>query len=67
MRARRERTERMTLAFDVGQRVRHIPSGRVGVVVAVRRVAGGKTFVRVACDNGDVAIRPSGEWEEEKR
>lgn len=51
----------------IGARVVHVPTGRVGVVVAVRRVAGGKTFVRVACDNGDVAIRPSDEWEEETR
>ena len=57
----------MTSAFEVGTRVVHVPTGRVGVVVAVRRVAGGKTFVRVACDNGDVAIRPSDEWEEETR
>ena len=50
-----------------GTRVVHVPTGRVGVVVAVRRVAGGKTFVRVALDNGETVARPNDEWEEKTR
>ena len=51
----------------IGARVVHVPTGCVGVVVAVRRVAGGKTFIRVALDNGETVARPNDEWEEETR
>ena len=50
-----------------GTRVVHVLTGRAGAVVAVRRIAGGKTFIRVALDNGETVARPNDEWEEKTR
>lgn len=50
--------------FVQGQRVVHSPTGIVGIVVAVRRVSGGKTWlkVRVADDTNQVVAKPQDEW-----
>ena len=49
-------------AFEVGSRVQHIPTGATGVVLAVRRVAGGKTFLKVRLDDGELVAKAEQEW-----
>ena len=49
-------------AFTIGSRVQHMPTGATGVVLAVRRVAGGKTFLKVRLDNGELVAKAEQEW-----
>ena len=50
-------------AFAVGSRVQHMPTGSTGFVVAVRRVAGGgKTFLKVRLDDGELVAKAEQEW-----
>ena len=48
--------------LTVGSRVQHIPTGATGVVLAVRRVAGGKTFLKVRLDDGELVAKAEQEW-----
>lgn len=48
--------------MTIGARVIHADGLRAGVVVAVRRVEGGKTWLKVRLDDGSIAARPVEEW-----